>query len=71
MLNITPIRFRTTHLKAQNSFVLLSLFFLLKTPVLFSQTLQTVPFVDLSRYAGKWFEVAAFPQRFQKGCHIR
>lgn len=33
-----------------------------------SQTLQTVPFVDLKKYAGKWYEIASFPQRFQKGC---
>ncbi|MGV3586752.1 MAG: lipocalin family protein [Adhaeribacter sp.] len=31
--------------------------------------LATVPSVDLDRYAGKWYEIAAFPQRFQKGCH--
>lgn len=33
-----------------------------------SQTLQTVPYVDLEKYAGKWYEIASFPQRFQKGC---
>ncbi|MEP7143990.1 MAG: lipocalin family protein [Ferruginibacter sp.] len=33
-----------------------------------SKTLQTVPYVDLNRYAGKWYEIAAYPQRFQKGC---
>jgi len=31
--------------------------------------LATVPKVDLNRYAGTWYEIAAFPQRFQKGCH--
>ena len=30
--------------------------------------LQTVAGVDLSRYTGTWYEIAAFPQRFQKGC---
>jgi apolipoprotein D and lipocalin family protein len=30
--------------------------------------LETVPQVDLERYAGTWYEIAAFPQRFQKGC---
>jgi apolipoprotein D and lipocalin family protein len=30
--------------------------------------LQTVERVDLSRYSGKWYEIAAFPQRFQKDC---
>ena len=30
--------------------------------------LETVPHVDLSRYVGRWYEIASFPQRFQKGC---
>ncbi len=30
--------------------------------------METVPNVDLKKYAGKWYEIAAFPQRFQKGC---
>jgi len=30
--------------------------------------LSTVDNVDLEKYAGKWYEIAAFPQRFQKGC---
>jgi len=30
---------------------------------------ETVKEVDLARYMGKWFEIAAFPQKFQKGCH--
>lgn len=30
--------------------------------------LPTVPAVDLDRYAGKWYEIASFPQSFQKGC---
>lgn len=34
-----------------------------------SPALQAVPYVDLKRYAGKWYEIASFPQRFQKGCH--
>jgi len=28
-----------------------------------------VPYVDVARYTGKWYEIASFPQRFQKGCH--
>jgi len=28
----------------------------------------TVPSVDLSRYAGEWYEVEAFPTWFQRGC---
>jgi len=30
--------------------------------------LRTVPSVDLARYLGTWYDVASFPQRFQKGC---
>ena len=30
--------------------------------------LETVAEVDLSRYVGTWFEIASYPQRFQKGC---
>jgi apolipoprotein D and lipocalin family protein len=31
--------------------------------------LETGARVDLDRYMGTWFEIAAFPQRFEKGCH--
>jgi apolipoprotein D and lipocalin family protein len=30
--------------------------------------LQTVARVDLERYLGTWYEIAAFPQSFQRGC---
>jgi apolipoprotein D and lipocalin family protein len=30
--------------------------------------LETVAYVDLSRYLGTWHEIASFPQRFQRGC---
>jgi len=29
---------------------------------------QSVPHVDLKRYSGKWFEIAAFPMFFQRQC---
>lgn len=29
---------------------------------------RTVPFVDLDRYVGDWFEIARFPNRFQRQC---
>ena len=29
---------------------------------------QVVPGVDISRYAGTWYEIAKYPNRFQKGC---
>jgi apolipoprotein D and lipocalin family protein len=30
--------------------------------------LKTVEQVDLQRYAGTWYEIASFPNRFQAGC---
>ena len=30
--------------------------------------LQTVAHVDLARYLGPWYEIANFPQSFQRGC---
>ncbi len=30
--------------------------------------LQTVPSVDLNRYLGKWYEIARYPNRFEKNC---
>lgn len=30
--------------------------------------LRTVAHVDLERYTGTWYEIASYPQRFQKGC---
>lgn len=39
------------------------------TPNTKDQPLQTVSHVDLNKYAGKWYEIASFPQYFQKGCH--
>jgi apolipoprotein D and lipocalin family protein len=32
------------------------------------QAVRTVPVVDLDRYAGEWFEIARFPNRFQREC---
>lgn len=34
----------------------------------FSLALDTVPFVDLNKYLGTWYEIASFPMFFQKGC---
>jgi apolipoprotein D and lipocalin family protein len=31
-------------------------------------TVRTVPAVDLDRYAGDWFEIARYPNRFQREC---
>ena len=30
--------------------------------------MQVVPSVDLARYAGKWYEIARLPNRFQRDC---
>ena len=30
--------------------------------------LETVPHVELARYLGTWYEIASFPQSFQRGC---
>jgi apolipoprotein D and lipocalin family protein len=30
--------------------------------------LETVDYVDVNRYLGKWYEIARFEQKFQKGC---
>lgn len=48
---------------------LITLFIFMTTRTNQAQTLQTVPSVDLKKYSGKWFEIASYPQRFQKGCH--
>lgn len=30
--------------------------------------LRTVPHVDLTRYAGRWYEIARYPNQFQRKC---
>jgi apolipoprotein D and lipocalin family protein len=30
--------------------------------------LSVVDPIDLDRYTGRWYEIASFPQRFQRGC---
>ncbi len=32
------------------------------------QELRVVPSVDLARYAGRWYEIARLPNRFQRSC---
>lgn len=44
--------------------LLLALF----TPAAHAAEVQTVPAVDLQRYLGHWYEIAAFPMRFQAQC---
>jgi len=71
MLDITQPNYKLTvsHLQVLNKTVLVSLFLFMFTSITMSQTLETVPYVDLKTYAGKWYEIASFPQRFQKGCN--
>jgi apolipoprotein D and lipocalin family protein len=33
-----------------------------------SEPLTTVPSVDVKRYVGTWYEIARYPNRFQKAC---
>ena len=33
-----------------------------------NRPLQTTASLDPERYAGRWYEIASMPQRFQKGC---
>ena len=33
-----------------------------------SNPLSVVPYVDLNRYTGIWYEIARYPNSFQKGC---
>lgn len=42
--------------------------FLFTAPTFAGSPLETVEYVDLKRYLGKWFEIARLEQRFQKGC---
>jgi apolipoprotein D and lipocalin family protein len=53
----------------KKSYSLLALVLSVLTMACMHKPLQTVPYVDLNRYAGKWYEIASFPQRFQKGCN--
>jgi apolipoprotein D and lipocalin family protein len=34
-----------------------------------NEPLETVKSVDMNKYSGRWYEIASYPQRFQKGCH--
>jgi len=53
----------------KRSGLLFLLMFLFIGGSLKAQEMQTVANVDLKKYAGKWYEIASFPQRFQKGCN--
>ncbi len=48
---------------------LLGLSIILTVSIAKAQELETVKSVDLSKYMGKWYEIAAYPQSFQKNCY--
>ena len=55
------------------SIIAITVFVLASSETLFGQknanaALQSVPSVDLTRYAGKWYEIGKYPNRFQKQC---
>lgn len=69
-----PMNMKYISLKHRLSVTLAStIFTMLLLPMIHNnisaQPLQTVPIVDIQKYAGKWYEIASFPQFFQKGCH--
>lgn len=57
------------HLFFSSIFIYLTLLIAIMTTTTHAQEIQTVPYVDLKKYAGKWYEIASFPQPFQKGCN--
>jgi apolipoprotein D and lipocalin family protein len=50
-------------------FMILFMFGVIGMSAAEDKPLTTVPSVDLRKYMGRWYEIAAFPQRFEKGCH--
>lgn len=42
--------------------------FLVVPPALAQVPLQSVPRVELSRYTGRWYEIARYPNRFERAC---
>jgi apolipoprotein D and lipocalin family protein len=53
---------KDTHM---NPLLLISLLFVMLAINLAAAPVQTVPYVDLQRYLGKWYQIAYFPTRFQ------
>lgn len=55
-----------------NIIALIFLLFIASVMSLFGQAkapeLRTVGSVDIERYAGRWYEIAKYPNRFQKSC---
>lgn len=51
-----------------NRSIIILISFAMATTSCQSQTPETVKYVDLEKYSGVWYEIAAFPTRFEKGC---
>lgn len=49
-------------------FVLVLLLLLIALPALAAKPVQSVPRLDISRYAGEWYEIAHLPMFFQRKC---
>jgi apolipoprotein D and lipocalin family protein len=49
-------------------FILLFIIPVFNSCTMAQSTLPVVSNVDIQRYAGKWFEIASFPMKFQKNC---
>ena len=64
-----PLKVYKTKFHAMKKPLILSILIMSLFTQCTSQTLETVAEVDLEKYAGTWYEIASFPQRFQKGCH--
>lgn len=47
---------------------ILTLVFTLVAAICSAQALNTVPYVDIKKYSGLWYEIAHLPIKFQKGC---
>lgn len=44
------------------------IFCVLFLSTLWADKIETVPYVDLERYLGKWYEIARYDHRFERGC---
>jgi apolipoprotein D and lipocalin family protein len=66
---MSAIEKRNSKVKVLGILLLITIITIMTTKNGGSQELQTVQSVDLNKYAGKWYEIASYPQRFQKGCH--
>lgn len=56
-------------MKTKHLFLMATILISLFSACAQKETITTVPNVDVNKYVGKWYEIAAFPQKFQKGCH--